>query len=57
MLNGSDITFVPLGSLTRTIPVAEAKTSHLRADAGIRKCTIEEDLTFRIECRTIVDEG
>ena len=32
-------------------------TSHLRADAGIRKCTIEEDLTFRIECRTIVDEG
>ena len=25
MLNGSDITFTPLGSLTRTIPIAAAK--------------------------------
>ena len=31
--------------------------SHLRADASVRKCAIQKDLTFRIECRTIVDEG
>ena len=31
--------------------------SHLRADASVRKCTIEKDLTFCIKCCTIVDEG
>ena len=29
--------------------------SHLRADASVRKCAIEKDLTFCIECRTIID--
>ena len=27
--------------------------SHLRADASTRKCAIQKDLSFRIECRTI----
>ena len=31
--------------------------SHLRADTSVRKCVIEKDLTFRIECRTVVYEG
>ncbi len=31
--------------------------SHLRADASVRKCAIQKDMTLRIECRTIVDEG